>query len=262
MNKYFRVLEPIEVYKSHDEGAAVLKNLSIDKLIHYNREKRRDGVNWMEIYLENKQLGYIKKDMSKIFFCEYSELNDDLALGFDYKVKNGESLSIGEVFVPIPISGIRSGQTNTNEVTREIEVKRIQDKEKNKFEFIKLDYNPDFIEVNRIKLKKKERFYLIKSTRASTDAFIEIDNLRGKKGYLLKTTSVSPTKDNWMGMVAIIVGVATILGIIGVCFESGLLVIGTILIIPGLIAGFITVILLKIVLSIIEGIYQQIRKRF
>jgi hypothetical protein len=61
MAKYIHTLSPVTVYDNHSFQSQVVKKIPAGELVPYNREKLRDKINWIEIYLDNGQKGYVQK---------------------------------------------------------------------------------------------------------------------------------------------------------------------------------------------------------
>ena len=76
MDKFLRILKPVKVYAKHEAKSKIIKELQPDELISFNREKRRNKENWMEIYLEKDTVGYLKKDSDAFFRCSFASLKN------------------------------------------------------------------------------------------------------------------------------------------------------------------------------------------
>lgn len=256
MNNYIKALNTLDVYQYHSQLAPVIKQIAAGDLIEYNREKRREDTNWMEIYLENGDYGYIRKDKQEMYICKHVDLSDEEATGFDYVIKD-KNLAFSDVFKPVSLLK----QEEVAEGKERIIVSRLIDKEKNKKEYLLLDYDPELADVTTFTLDKNENFFITEEGGKLKGSFLEINNMIDKKGFILHNTSYTLLKDKWMLPLIILVMIGTVIAIVAAFYESGWLVMGTILIIPAMIVGFIFILLLKVVVSILEGIFHQIRIR-
>jgi hypothetical protein len=260
MTKYIKTLQPVMVYNSHTPDATMVSTIPEGELVPYNREKLRNGIRWIEIYMSDGSLGYVKKNKNEFFICREVKLTDNWVQGFDYTVQGNVKKTMSDIFSPMqPASGLAalSGHQSNNVV----EVKRMIDTEKNKSEYLQLSYNASIVTVTTFTMEEKETFYVVYENRLQKNTFMEVDNLYGKKGYLLPKTSCSDLGDEWIGYIGIAIMIITILGIIIAFFAAGWIVIGTILIIPGLILAFVAVFVLQIVMMILKGIAHEIRVR-
>lgn len=86
MLKKIKIHQAVSVYSNHDENSKTTIFLSEGQIVDFNREKRRNKVNWMEIYINN-QKAYIKKDLSKIFILKNAKLDDDSCSVFVLRTK-------------------------------------------------------------------------------------------------------------------------------------------------------------------------------
>jgi hypothetical protein len=261
MENYIRIINPVNVFEQHTENSPVIQQLSPDEIVAYSREKRREGINWMEIFLENGEKAYIKKNKQDIFICKYAELNDDEVTGFHYELKENKPHHFLEVFKPVLVNELIHDPEPIPADKARVAVKRIADAEKNKMEYLTLEYNPETVTVTPFTLNKNDRFFITGKDLLYKDAFLETNDFGGRKGLLLKNTGYSEVKDKWMEYLAIAIAIITVAAIIIGFYSAGWLVVGTILIIPGIIVAAVAVIALKIVLSILGGIVHQIRIR-
>lgn len=142
-----------------------------------------------------------------------------------------------------------------------MEVKRVADAEKNKIEYLTLEYNPETVTIHPFTLTINDRFFITRQDVLHKDAFLETNDFGGRKGLLLRNTGYSEVKDKWMEYLAIAIAIITVAAIIIGFYSTGWLVVGTILIIPGIIVAAVAVIALKVVLSILGGIVHQLRIR-
>ncbi|ADV50612.1 hypothetical protein Celal_3346 [Cellulophaga algicola DSM 14237] len=98
MDKFLRILKPVKVYAKHESKSRIIKELAPDELILFNREKRRNQQNWMEIYLEKDKVGYLKKDSDTFFRCSFASLNDEISTGFNYEFKSKHTPGLDTLF--------------------------------------------------------------------------------------------------------------------------------------------------------------------
>lgn len=253
MERYLRILQPTKVYSKHSSIAREIKTLEPDTIISFNREKRRDKVNWMEIYLENKEVAYIKKNSVDFYKCEDVELDDDYSQGFNFTYKNEENPTFGSIF-------FQEGTTDIINIGN-IKAECVEDSEKDKKHYVSLDYDKDLVEVNPISLNKGEQFYVINNVYGKSNIFIEIDNFKGKKGFILKKSSYVNKGDKWIQPFSIVIMIVVIGGLILAGLSAGWLVISGLMIIPAIIVALVAVFAIQIAIMILKGIFNMIRKR-
>lgn len=255
MKKYINILETIDVYDTHEPSSKIIKQLQPGELVTFTREKRRNGINWMEINLENEGLAYLKKEPRKIYICDYVYLSDEKAVGFGYRYKTEDQPPFNFLFLPI------GSIDRNNHSVETITLRSQNDEENKKYVELKLEYPSDLVEVWEINFKKDDHFYVMKKTLDRNDVFIEVDDFKDSKGFILKKTNYNSQKDAWMGPVAIIASIGTIGAIIIAFLMNGWLVVSKLMIIPAIIVAFIAIFAIQIVLVILSGIFSQIRKR-
>ena len=264
MQRYLKTLNTVKVYADHSQTSQIIKTYPQDEFIPFNREKLRNGINWIEIYLDNAKKGYLLKNKQDLFICKYAELRDDEALGFDYEYDTigGKKLSFSEIFDPVQVNEMITPENYFESKKARVEVKRTDNKEKNKTETIILKYDPNFVRVVTFTMQEKEMFYVTYDNSRGDDAFIKIDNLLGKKGYLLNSTFYTEPKDDWIGYVGTTAGILTVVAMMFSFYLTGWLVITGLYIIPAAIVGFIVILVLKVIVKILAKLYHQIRIRF
>lgn len=245
MIKYIKILHPVTLYSSHEEDSKTSDFLHEGVIVELNREKRRNGINWMEIYLKGKK-NYIKKDFSKIYILKKVKLTDDSCTVVFYKSKIGENYDFHDVFTPHQFD-------NMDQET--IKMKRIFDHAQ-KEKYINLYYNKTAVEVSKRILAKGEEVIITNEQ----GMFLEV--MYGKRfGYILSDVGYYEAKNWWMIVVAILV----LLGIMGSSLysliDNGWTIGGSILIIPALIITAVVIICIKTILVIFNFIFQNIRKR-
>ncbi|QCE39931.1 hypothetical protein [Psychroserpens sp. NJDZ02] len=255
MKRYLRILKPTKVYSRHELSSSHLTTLEPDTIISFNREKRRDKVNWMEIYIEDKKEAYIKKDHDNFYKCQNVILDDDSVQGFSVIYKTSKK--------PLFDSLFHQKDTLTEiENIGIIKAESIEDAKEGKKIDIQLAYNKDLIQVDPFVLKKKEHFYIINNVFGKKYIFIEIDNLKGKKGFILKKTNYTKKGDEWMKPVIVIIMILVVGGLILIGLSAGWLAISGLMLIPAVIVAIVAIVVLQIILMIIKGIFNIIRKRF
>ncbi|WP_024480529.1 hypothetical protein [Cellulophaga baltica] len=255
MDKFLRILKPVKVYAKHEAKSRIIKELQPDELISFNREKRRNKENWMEIYLEKDTVGYLKKDSDAFFRCSFASLNDEISSGFNYEYKTEDASKVDTLFHQI-------GTLNKEQHTVEtIEVKTIDDSDEKKMAHLQLEYNADIIHVIPVVFTKESEFYVTNDAIANKSLFIEVDNRQGKKGYLLKTTNYTNTEDKWVAPFAITVAILTVIGIFMAFLASGWIVVSGLMFIVGIGVAFVLIFVMQILILILRGIFNHIRKR-
>ncbi len=256
MKRYLRILEPTVVYSKHELSAKTPETLKPGELISYNREKRRNGINWMEIYINGYKVAYIQKEARNFFICKHAILSDENASGFTYSFKTELKLPRHMLFLP------EGHLDNTKHTIGQISMKSIEKASENKMIYITLEYPAELIDVEPVIFRKNEHFFVTENSYGSNEIFMEVDNMKGKKGFLLKKTNYTNLEDIWVTPVAIGVAILTVIGIFVAFLESGWIVISGLMVIVGVIVGFVMIIVLQILLMILRGIFNQIRKRF
>lgn len=261
MNKLIRTFEPVRIYREHSLKSRVIRETTVDEYISYNRVKLREKVRWYEVLLENNQVGYIQKDNTKVFKCSYVEMEDDESQGFHYTLKEGADLRFDEIFFPersmVPVDD----SSDTSSI-KSVEIAQIKDLEKGKKRYAHLYYDSNVVDIETFVVRKKETFYLTyEPDILSKEVFIEVDNFKDKKGYLFKKTNHSLVSDKWMTYLSYFIIITCTIVTFLACLAAEWLVIGLILIIPGIIVGFLAMLVLQIVISILKGIFHEIHVR-
>ncbi len=255
-NRYLKILQEIPVHSDHEVSSPKIDTLQPNQIVPYNREKRRNRVNWMEIYLENDKVGYIKKEYKTFFKCDHVTLNDEKVVGFNYTQKITPLLGMTDLFFAQKPTNVE--EDNIGEFLLE----SIEDSSEDKRTYITLYYRKDMVDVELIEFKKHYQFYIVNDTYDRNDIFIEVDNFHGKKGFLLKKTNYSNIADKWMSNLAIAIAILVVVGIFLAFLASGWIVISGLMVLAGFVVAFILIFVLQIVLMILRGIFNQIRKRF
>jgi hypothetical protein len=251
MDNYLKILKPTTVY-SHWTGSNIIKTINYNEIIRYNREKRRKGTNWIEIYLENNQKGYINvSDINYILF-QYVKLSDDASIGFSYTAANKHQ-SFDSLFHFL--SNGKKPEVNSGVVL----LKRVFSDMK---ELLYLGYDENLVEVKPIKFFKDEFFYVLPPSKYNPSQFLEIDNFKGKKGLLLQSTIFSSSGNQLIFQISVTLAILTVISIfIFFLFQGWIVFSGILAIIIMLVVIFITTLVLKLITSSIAELYNQIRKR-
>ncbi|MGX5686351.1 hypothetical protein ACWKWW_17515 [Chryseobacterium cucumeris] len=245
MSRRINILQPLAIYSAHEENSKTSDFLHEGEIVEFNREKRRNGINWMEIYLKGKK-SYIKKDYSKIYILKKAKLIDDSCTVVFYESKTRVNYDFHDVFTSHALEKMSQ---------ESIKMKRIYDHAQ-KEKYVHLFYNDNDVEVSKRILAKGEEVIITNEK----GMFLEV--LYGKRfGYILSDVAYYEAKNWWMIVVAMLV----LLGIIGGSFysliDNGWTITGSILAIPAIIITAVIVICIKFVLAIFNMIYQNIRKR-
>lgn len=245
MSRRINILQPLAIYSAHEENSKTSDFLHEGEIVEFNREKRRNGINWMEIYLKGKK-SYIKKDYSKIYILKKAKLIDDSCTVVFYESKTRVKYDFHDVFTSHALEKMSQ---------ESIKMKRIYDHAQ-KEKYVHLFYNNNDVEVSKRILAKGEEVIITNEK----GMFLEV--LYGKRfGYILSDVAYYEAKNWWMIVVAMLV----LLGIIGGSFysliDNGWTITGSILAIPAIIITAVIVICIKFVLAIFNMIYQNIRKR-
>ncbi|GEM_PF-1928987 len=255
MKRYLKILTPINVFQNHDLQSPIIDTFQPDQLIHYNREKRRDGKNWMEVYIGEDGIGYIPKERDTFFKCEFVKLNDQLAEGFHIDFKTEEFNSPYTIFHPAGTLGI-------NEDKEKITFKSVEDASEGKEIAAEVEFLTKHAMVEPIFFRKNEEFYVTHEIFGKNFIFKEVNDLNGRQGYILKKSNCSNREDAWVAPVGILIAIVVILGIIIAILQTGWLVISGLMIIPAIIVAVVVIVVIQIVLSILKGIFNMIYKRF
>lgn len=245
MPKHIKIHRIVSIYSNHDENAKTQDFLNEGQIVVFNREKRRNGINWMEVYHHGKKV-YIKKDFSKMYILRKTKLIDNSCTVIFYEPKDGGKYEFEDIFTPHQLDGMNQ---------ESIKMKRIYDeaqREKN----ITLYYNTTIVDVSKRIFARGEEV-IITSERGF---FLEV--LYGKKfGYILSDVAYYEARNWWVILVAVLV----LLGVGGGSFyaliDGGRTVTGSILAIPAIIITLIIVVFIKFILAIFNIIFQNIRKR-
>lgn len=245
MPKQIKINQIVPVYSAHDENSKTTDFIYEGNVVRFNREKRRNGIDWMEIYFQGKK-SYIKKDFSKMYILRKSKLIDDSCTVVFYESKNGENYRFNEAFTPHQFDDMNQGS---------VQMKRIYD-EAQRQESVTLYYNKSTVEVSKRIFARGEEIIITNKE----GEFLEV--LYGKKlGYILSSVMYYETRNWWM----IVVGVSVILGIVGGLFyasiETGWSVSGSFLAIPAIIIIAVIVFCIKLILAVFNIIFENIRKR-
>lgn len=257
MDKILKVIEQVDAYEHHSLDSPVVLTLCKDDLINYRREKLRNGIVWFQITLDNDEAAYIVNDNTKVFACDYCEVLDYEVSGFNYKVKNDLTYSFEQLFTPVPVSPFSIQQkVEDNTVT----LKRISDENMEKVEYISFKYDPDLVEVTPFVLYKDDNFFLLSNAVSSNNLpYIEIDDLYGTKGYILKTVNLGSTSDSWIRYAAIFIALASLFFIVFLNYKSGaqfifLGLIGLLSVGIGFVAGLLLTLFSVAVKSLVRSI--------
>lgn len=246
MAKKIKIHQAVSVYSNHEENAKTSNFLSEGQIVEFNREKRRNGVNWMEIYLDNEKK-YIKKDLSKTFILKEGKLADNSCNVLFWEPKNSENYKFDDIFSHV--------QNEINSL-EEIEIRRIYNGSK-KEKWITLYYDKENAEVYKKVLYKKDKITI----SAEKINFLEVFSEK-KTGYVLSDVSYNETKDWWMMPLTILIISLVTIGIFIAVLLTGWIVLGPILLIPGFIVAIFVIVFVQIFIAIASAIFKSIRKRF
>lgn len=246
MPKKIKIHQTVSIYSNHEENAMTSNFLSEGQIVDFNREKRRNGINWMEIYLNNEKV-YIKKDFSKIFILKEGKLSDNSCNVLFWEPKDSENHKFDDVFSPV--------QNDVNSLEK-IEIRRIYDDGK-KEKLIKLYYDKENADVYKKILYKKDKIII----SAEKINFLEVFSEK-KTGYVLSDVSYDETKDWWIMPLTILIISLVAIGIFIGVLLTGWIVVGPILLIPGFIVAIVVIVFMQIFIAIMSATFKSIRKRF
>lgn len=246
MSRLIKILNTVSIYSNYDEHTQTSHFLMHGNIVDFNRIKRRNGIDWMEILIDG-QKRYIKKNTSQFFKLKEVKILDDSCTVIFFKLKNEFNYGFKEVFTSHKFEDKDQGII---QMRRYYEVGT---KEK----CINLYYDKDVAEVSKSVLAKGEKTII---TSENGD-ILEI--LYGKKvGYILGDVSYYENKNWWIIVVCIIVALGVGGGSLYALIDSGRTVTGSILVIPGVIITALIVVFIKFILIAFNLIFETIRKRF
>lgn len=257
MKHYLKLLQDADVYTRHEERGGAVATIKADTILEYTREKRRNGINWMEVYLEDGTLAYIKKGRDAISLCEKVKVNDLYSKGFGYELIKG-SKTLGELFQPVSEERSRIAEEEGKGV---VVLERKESGDSTKMMTLFLEYSKEEVVVHPIDFQKGEELYITLEPFGRKELLMEVDDLQGRKGFLFKKTDRKSLDDAWMQPLAIAIMVIAVLGMIGGFLASGWLVISGLMIFPAIGVALVTIIAVQIAIQIVKGIVHQIRKR-
>ncbi len=255
MSNYLRPLLPISIYENHDLNSSIIGTLEPKVLVKYNREKRRNGVNWIEIYMNNDSKAYIQK--SDLYtLCTRVSVRNDSIQGFNYKwidPKNeGQMLPFEQVV--FKNSELKPGfeRFKMNALSGSDE----EDKE------ITFEYDTSLIEVNTFKLLREQEIYQLKPYYPKTEFLIEVDNLKEQRGFILNGSKLKEQGEEIFEVLFWGIIIATVIALFVAFYQAGWIVVSGLMVLVGLGVAFVVLIAAMIVKEILRGIIKQIVKRF
>jgi len=259
MKHYLRLLKDADVFSRHEEKGGTTATIKKDTILEYTREKRRNGINWMEIILDDGSLAYIKKGRDAIYLCEKEKVSDLYSKGFQFKIKDGVNKSFGELFEPISEDRAKLAKLESKGVTL---LERSESGDTPKVMRLYLEYSTDEVDVEPIEFQKGDELYVTFNSLSRKEILIEVDDFNGRKGFLLKKTSRKSLEDAWLQPLGIAIMVIAIFAMIGAFLSTGWLVVSGLMIFPAVGIALVTIVVVQIAIMIVKGIVQQIRKRF
>ena len=255
MSNYLRPLLPISIYENHDLNSSIIGTLEPKVLVKYNREKRRNGVNWIEIYMKDDSKAYIQK--SELYtLCTSVSVRNDSIQGFNYKwidPKNeGQMLPFEQVV--FKNSELKPGfeRFKMNALSGSDE----EDKE------IIFEYDTSLIEVNTFKLLREQEIYQLKPYYPKAEFLIEIDNLKDQRGFILNGSKLKEQGEEVFEVLFWGIIIATVIALFVAFYQAGWIVVSGLMVLVGLGVAFVVLIAAMIVKEILRGIIKQIVKRF
>ncbi|MDR2238339.1 MAG: hypothetical protein LBE92_19615 [Chryseobacterium sp.] len=246
MSGRIKINQTVSVFSASDESSKTATFLYRNNIVEFNREKRRNGINWMEIYLQGKK-SYIKKDFSKMYILKKAKLIDDACTVVFFESKTAEDYDFHDVFTPHQLEDMNQ---------ESVQMKRIYDQAQKEV-YVNLYYNKSTVDVSKRIFASGEEIVIT----SEKGMFLEV--LYGKKlGYILSDVTYYETRNWWI----IIVAAVVVLGITGGSFyaliDTGRTITGPILAVPALIITAVIVVFIKFFLALFNMIFHNIRKRF
>ncbi|MCS3532212.1 hypothetical protein [Chryseobacterium sp. JUb7] len=246
MLKKIKIDQSVSIYSSFNENSKTLDSLNEGQIVNFNREKRRNQINWMEIYFQGKK-AYIKKDFSKICILRRARLLDNSCTVIFYEAKDDKKYKFGEIFTSHQFDDLNQGS---------VKMKRIYD-EAQKEKTVNLYYNKTKAEVSKRIFAKGEELIIAR------DQGGVLEVLYGKKfGYILSDVAYYEARNWWIIAVAVLVVLGIIAGSFYALIDNGWTITGKILLIPAIVITLIIVVFIKFILAIFDIIFQNLRKRF
>ncbi|WP_294243883.1 hypothetical protein [uncultured Chryseobacterium sp.] len=246
MLKKIKINQTIAVYSDHKENSETGVCLYNGNIVDFNRVKHRNGIDWIEIFFQNKK-AYIKKDFSKIYILKRAKLLDDACTVIFYQSKKNGDNDFHEMFT------IHRFNDRKQEA---VVIKRIF-AESEKEQSVTLYYNPEEVDVSKRIFAKGEEMIIT----GKKGMFLEV--LYGRKqGYILSEVSYYELRNRWMFIVAILVTSGVFGGSLYAVIETGWSVRGSLLAVPAVVISIIIIAVLKLILSANTVIFNHIRKRF
>lgn len=254
--KHLKTLQEIPVYLEPHYRAKEIDQLKLqpNQIIPYNREKRRDEHDWIEIYLEDGRFAYIEKNKDTYVLLKRVLLKDTIAMGFSYTLKSGVILDDKEpLFFPNKYKGF---------ITGDVQEVDLESGSKDNKLAITLQYDQNKVEVERFYFERGDAFYVIDENPSLGNIFVEVDNFEGIRGFIFKNTTVEEESDRTATVLAILITI--VLVIIGMTVLTSLN--GSIRLRGGMVTvifGIATVLvfILRMVFKLFGGTLEQVRKR-
>lgn len=253
--KNLRILKEIDVYKKPQLDSEKISVLKPNQIVRFSQEKIRKGVEWIEIYLDNKQKGYILFEHYSYFLCEKFMLEDEDAHGFNYSL-------LGTTQIPIHELILAPGKLNPETTSvGKIQLKAIHHAEENKISIVDREYDRDLVEVNQLFLAEDDEFYVIDRFSIYT----EIESLDGVRGFILQNTRLKTKSDYVVNKVRIFFTIALVVAVYFVIIYSGWIIIGKLSFLIITFAAIFSVLILIFALTkfltIFNRGFKAIRKR-
>lgn len=246
MLKKIRINQTIPVYSDHNENSETGVCLYNGNIVDFNRVKHRNGIDWIEIFFQNKK-AYIKKDFSKIYTLKRARLLDDAYTVIFYQSEKNRDNDFHEIFTTH-----RFNDRNQEAVI----IKRIF-AESEKEQSVTLYYNLEEVHVSKRIFAKGEEMIIT----GKKGMFLEV--LYGRKqGYILSEVSYYELRNRWMFIVAILVTSGVFGGSLYALIETGWSVRGSLLAVPAVVISIIIIAVVKFILSANTIVFNHIRKRF
>lgn len=248
--RYLRVLESIDVYREHEVNSWIIGTLEVNQIIRFNREKRRNKKNWIEIYYKDNIIAYIPKKENSFYKCKRVKLKDEITEGCSINYKREDIKSPYELFQPL--SGVLS------DIKAKITFHVIENREENIMRVQEMEYRKEDADVKPLIFRKGEKFYITYEINGEEFMFSEVDNFKGKKGVILKAKK----EDTWILPLFVVIAAGVyIVIVLAILEETGWLVGSALMAIPGIIIAFLVIFIIQIIRIIIIEIFNMIYKR-
>lgn len=245
MRNKLRILKSTTVYDASSVKSVKIDTLEPDVIVDFTREKRRNGINWIEIFIHGSKKAYIKKDREHYKIQDLVKLTEEQSRGFAMQHKSTSALSPK---ILIKKAKINADNTISKPLTG-FELVQLGGKASAYFE-----YSTRQVELIPMNFTRGDLFHIVEKSKDKSDPFLLVDNYKGKRGYLLKSSSFTSIEDAPFILIGKIIMAVVVILIIVSILSTGWLVVSGLMLIPAMIIALI-------IAFSLQGTYNMIRKR-